>query len=200
MKTASVYHYFQAFGRSTQYLIGVWLGVFMFKTDLCQKFNKSLMFFGWFASLCFIIFQVYFRLRFFDWTHVVYNTIGRFLWACSISWIIFACHHLKSGGIIRKFLSHLYWQPISKLCLSIYLIHFVFISYVEMEKFQPVEGFRFPWIMLISAGDITISIFLAFFFHLFVEAPITNLIAFFTSLKRTIESDPSKTQHLKLSV
>jgi peptidoglycan/LPS O-acetylase OafA/YrhL len=121
------------------------------------------------------------------------------LWACSVCWIIFACHHLKTGGLIRSFLSHRFWQPLSKLSLSIYLIHYVYIGYVEMKELQPEKGFEFPWIVLISAGDITMSIFFAFFFHLLVEAPIANLINFFISSRKNVEPELHAAQPLKLN-
>jgi hypothetical protein len=56
--------------------------------------------------------------EFFD---AFFESTHRIVWAIFISWIIFACHHLKSGGILKKFLEHRYWQPLARMCLSIYL-------------------------------------------------------------------------------
>jgi hypothetical protein len=47
----------------------------------------------------------------------------RLLWAISLAWIVFACQNLKSGGIIRWFLSLPEWQPVGRMGLSIYLVH-----------------------------------------------------------------------------
>ena len=106
----------------------------------------------------------------------IYST--RFLWSCAICWIIFACHHLKTGGYIRSFLSLHFWQPLSKLCLSVYLVHYIYINFLETDSFQPLKGFSVFWMIQISAGDILISFFLGALFHVVVEAPITNLITF----------------------
>jgi peptidoglycan/LPS O-acetylase OafA/YrhL len=116
-------------------------------------------------------------------------TIVRFLWACSIGWTIFACQQLKSGGVIRTFLSHRMWQPIAKLSLSIYLVHFIFLSTVEMDPIQPKDGFMFQHIVLISAGDMLMSLFLGIFFYIFVEAPISNLIMMIPDRKQMKNAD-----------
>lgn len=175
-------HYFRTHFRLTQYLVGVWLGFLMLKIDsidCIQKIPTIVSLFGWTMALGFMIFHVYFQPDFYrnQYGHNIYNSTARFLWACSISWIIFSCHHLKSGGLIRSLLSHHFWQPLSKLGLSVYLVHYIYINYVETNSLQPKDGFSLYWIIQISAGDVFISFFLGALFHLFVEAPIGNLIA-----------------------
>ncbi|KAG5682579.1 hypothetical protein PVAND_011924 [Polypedilum vanderplanki] len=51
----------------------------------------------------------------------LYAASHRVIYSCAIAWIIYACHNLKSGSFVRIFLSHRYWRPLSKMCLSIYL-------------------------------------------------------------------------------
>lgn len=152
----------------------------MYETDAStcsEKFPKLLKLLAWNFSISFMIFHIYFIFRPFPFKTDANRTVSRFIWSCSICWIIFACHFLKSGGFIRSFLSHRFWQPLSKLCLSSYLVHYVYINYVEMDQIQPPNGFTLSYILNISAGDILMSSFLGFLFHLFVEAPITNFIA-----------------------
>jgi peptidoglycan/LPS O-acetylase OafA/YrhL len=164
----------------------VWLGFVMYKIDpidSCKTFKKHWNFLGWFLSLGFIAFFVYVRPQTSSF-NLIYDTVARFFWASSICWIIFACHHLKTGWIIRKLLSHRFWQPLSRLSLSIYLIHYVYINYNETYQFQPEQGFKLHRIVHISAGDITMSIFFATLFHLFVEAPIANLTALIWNRKQ----------------
>lgn len=147
--------------------------------DCIKKIPTIVLLLSWILALGFIIFHVYFQPAFYrnQYGHNIYNSSARFLWACSICWIIFACHHLKSGGLIRSFLSHQFWQPLSKLGLSVYLVHYIYIDYVEADPLEPKDGFSLYWTVHISAGDILISFFLGALFHLFVEAPIANLIA-----------------------
>lgn len=55
--------------------------------------------------------------------NAAYIAFHRLAWAVAICWIIFACHKLKTGGVIRWFLSLPQWQPIATMSLSIYLVH-----------------------------------------------------------------------------
>lgn len=55
-----------------------------------------------------------------------YHAFHRLAWAGAIFWIIFACQKLKTGGIIRWFLSLPQWQPIARMSLSMYLVHVVY--------------------------------------------------------------------------
>lgn len=53
----------------------------------------------------------------------LYDALSRVAWALALCYIIFACVH-NSGGPVNWFLAHPLWQPISRLCYSIYLLHF----------------------------------------------------------------------------
>lgn len=104
--------------------------------------------------------------------HSQYDAVQRELWACSICWIVFACHKLKSGGIIRRFLSHPSWQPLSKLTLSMYLFHPVYFLFTNGYY---TGNFNFQWIMHLHFGDIVFSIIAATFAFVLIEAPVARL-------------------------
>lgn len=53
----------------------------------------------------------------------LYDALSRVAWSIALCYIIFACVH-NSGGYINSYLSHPFWQPISRLCYSTYLLHF----------------------------------------------------------------------------
>lgn len=55
--------------------------------------------------------------------HGFYDSLSRVAWAIALCYIIFACIH-GYGGPVNWFLSYPAWQPISRLCYSIYLLHF----------------------------------------------------------------------------
>lgn len=52
----------------------------------------------------------------------LYDGLSRVCWSIALCYIIFACAH-NAGGPVNRFLSHPAWQPLSRLCYSIYLIH-----------------------------------------------------------------------------
>lgn len=52
----------------------------------------------------------------------LYDALSRVGWSIALCYIIFACVH-NSGGCVNWFLSHPFWQPISRLCYSTYLLH-----------------------------------------------------------------------------
>lgn len=145
-----------------------------------RKISKIFVYLGWTVSFSFAIIHVYFR-PYIKNNEIrgIYGSHSRVLWAAFVCWIIFACHQLKSGGIIRKFLSNVYWQRLSKLCLSIYLVHYVYINISEGFMIKTKDSYYFLWNVHISVGDVTISIVLGTLFYLLIEAPITNLLKLF---------------------
>ena len=56
----------------------------------------------------------------------LYDALSRVIWSVALCYIIFACVH-DYGGPVNWFLAHPFWQPLSKLSYSIYLIHFFLI-------------------------------------------------------------------------
>lgn len=65
----------------------------------------------------------------------------RLAWAIAFSWIIFACQKLKTGEIIRWFLSLPQWQPIGRMSLSMYLVH-VFYQLTAMQNQKDAMTFE----------------------------------------------------------
>lgn len=57
----------------------------------------------------------------------LYDSLSRVAWSIALCYIIFACVH-NSGGVVNWYLSHPLWQPISRVCYAIYLLHFFVIS------------------------------------------------------------------------
>jgi hypothetical protein len=47
-------------------------------------------------------------------SNAIFMALTRPLWALGVCWIIFACYKLKTGGVIKWFLEHPFWQPIGK--------------------------------------------------------------------------------------
>lgn len=86
----------------------------------------------------------------------LYQSLSRIVWSIALSYIIFACHH-NHGGIVNWFLAHPFWQPLSQLSYSIYLMHFFVIS----NKFVVKAPFVF------SGKNAVCSLLAMFFFSLY---------------------------------
>jgi peptidoglycan/LPS O-acetylase OafA/YrhL len=70
-------------------------------------------------------------------TNAIYFAFHRVGWSLGLAWVIFACHNIESGGIIRWFLSLPEWQVIARAGLSIYLVHVVYQLVTMMNQKQP---------------------------------------------------------------
>jgi peptidoglycan/LPS O-acetylase OafA/YrhL len=170
--------------RAAEFLVGVITGYFMFLNEqtgtiekIFKRNKKLLTLLGWVLSIGFF----WFHICKFQHVHIplirqIYQSIERELWASAVSWIIFACHTLKSGGIIRSFLSHPNWQPLSKLSLSMYLLHMHFI-YSTGNFFPKKVGFL--WEMHVHSADIVFSIILGACAYILVEAPVSRLVDYY---------------------
>jgi peptidoglycan/LPS O-acetylase OafA/YrhL len=175
--------YMQTHYRIGEYFIGIIAGYLMYDLKISEnirasKVQKVLSAFGWLLSMGFTFTHVYLNPKSFlsQTSQNVYDAVSKELWVMSICWIIFACHHLKSGGVIRSFLSHQSWQPLSKMCLSIYLVHFIYIM-MTMANFKRKLIVDTWWELHILIGDVAISIAIAAVFYIVVEAPVANITA-----------------------
>lgn len=134
--------------RFTPYIVGVIFGFYIDRMELngltLKKLPKPFFFVFWFTSLsailtiCVIVFT--------EITHSIPDDlVGRFYvdmdaffkfwWSLSLCWIAIACHFGR-GGYINTFFSCRLFRILSKLCFSMYLIHFVIqliISYYESD-------------------------------------------------------------------
>ena len=167
----------QTHHRIGEYFIGIIAGYLMHNISTrVLKFNRFVVSLGWIISITFMSADVYLDPKsYISQTYRnIYDSVSREAWACSICWIVFACHHLKSGGLIRTILSYRSWQPLSKMCLSIYLIHFMYIT-MTFSNQKEWPKFETWWQIHIHVGDIFISIALAAVFYIAIEAPTANI-------------------------
>jgi len=126
----SKFIYFPTQSRAGPWFIGIILGYFLYvKRGEKIIINKFLNAFMWIASLSTLCTVAFLSFAFSisareipRASHASFMTLQRNLWAVAICWIVFACQNLKTGGIIRWFLSLPQWQPISRMGLSMYLI------------------------------------------------------------------------------
>ena len=107
-----------------------------------------------------------------------FHATYRIIFTCNVGWMIFSFHYLKSGSVIRWFLSHPLWQPLSKLSLSIYLVHDVYII-MSVSNTKELSHYEMSWFMHILAGDIVMSILYGALLYLLFEAPIAKLVYYY---------------------
>lgn len=72
-------------------------------------------------------------------SNALFMSLHRIAWSVALSYIIFACEHLKSGSLIREILSHPSWKPIGTKGLSLYITHLIFMLFVIMNQHQPFD-------------------------------------------------------------
>lgn len=167
--------------RITELFIGIITGYIIFNRQLSKEIEDKLKQFKVAPLICWTLSIGYFWFHLFYWprhTHfkiaeIAYNLFQLDLWSCSICWIVFACYRLESGGIIRNFLSHPAWQPLSKLNLTVYLLHMPYLNYTE-GYYRQNNGFLRLW--NIFFGDIIISLILALAVHILIEAPANHIV------------------------
>lgn len=149
----------------------------MYKSNKKPKVPLIFNIFGWCLSISIILTTIFTNQKetLSKINGLIFESTQHELFACAIAWIIYACHVLKSGGVLRKFLCQDFWQPLSKLCLSIYMIHYVYImNTMDYGKVSRLPGLK--WLIHVSIGDIVVSSTIGLILHLFIEAPTVKII------------------------
>ncbi|XP_068082886.1 nose resistant to fluoxetine protein 6 [Anabrus simplex] len=175
--------YVATHARFVPYLLGVFLGYFLVylksrKTTI--KFPKMVTLLLWVAAgvllpLTLCIVNVFRQpgYEFNNFSAALYNSLGRPGWGLGIAMVIFLCH-TGHGGVIDSFLSWPWFQPLSRLSYSIYLIHMA----VQMNKLYSQRTLVYlsdDNIMREYFGDLVISLLLGIVLTLTFESPFIVL-------------------------
>lgn len=181
--------------RLPEYLIGMAFGFVMYNMKNQPKISsRSILvsYLGWIAAVLMIYNLLYKNepLKLFGSNVKVYQTVYRSIWSLSICWIVFACHQHKTGGLVRWFLHLRMWQPLSRIGLSIYVIHRVYINYTMNFKKKPTYGGWWTFTLLIN--DLIVSTILGALIYLFVEAPTSRILALIWAKKPEEKIEDSK--------
>lgn len=106
----------------------------------------------------------------------IFASLSRALWSLAVCYVIFACHQHQTGGLIRWFLSLDFWQPLSKIGLSVYIVHAIYLFTTEGNLAQK-SSFGMWWNFMIHMSDILCSTVLGALLYLLVEAPTVLLLS-----------------------
>ncbi|XP_033213058.1 nose resistant to fluoxetine protein 6-like [Belonocnema kinseyi] len=164
--------------RAGPWFFGILFGYIMFK--ITSKPKRHVLIFGWItATVCFVFCTCGFLIilqKNYEYDALFESILASFartIWSAGVAWIIYICHH-GYGGILNMFLSFPIFLPISRISYSIYLLHFVVLNLKSgamrlpgyFSDFTVFEGFL---------GDVSLCIFLSFFFCIVFESPILIL-------------------------
>lgn len=116
----------------------------------------------------------------------IYDGLSRVSWSIALCYIIFACVH-NSGGPVNHFLSHPLWQPFSRLCYSIYLVHIPLIISMAATMKTP---FYFTHLSLFQNIILTyiLTVLVSAIAALIFESPIVTI-------EKLIFSETVKVEH-----
>ncbi|XP_015907619.1 O-acyltransferase like protein-like [Parasteatoda tepidariorum] len=104
---------------------------------------------------------------------VIYAVLHRTVWAAGVAWVLFTCA-TGHGGMLNKFLSWQAFTPLSRLCYSVYLLHFP-VLWVRVSWRRSLLQFHHYDIVTEFLGILMITLALSIIFHLSFEAPFLNL-------------------------
>ncbi|KAK7866349.1 hypothetical protein R5R35_003276 [Gryllus longicercus] len=125
------YYYWPVYTRYVPWLLGVLLGYILREARKEKpELSRWQILLGWTLSTVLMLAALYGAYPFQQPTYV-YNgveiafwlSLFRVMWSLGLGWIIFACDQ-GYGGIVNTILSWSFFQPLSRLCYGVYLLHF----------------------------------------------------------------------------
>ena len=135
---------------------------------------------GWIISLALIIVTTLASRPFFQHNsgstplqYGLYHAYCHPLYAIGLCYIIFACAN-NAGGPINSFLSHPFWQPISKLSYSIYMVHLSVVIWTTTLMKSPIDFNQITAIQYFF-GNFILSLLVAIPATLAFELPIAAI-------------------------
>lgn len=175
--------YVKPYIRIGSYLVGMFYGYLLYKTNCKMIINKYIVAMLWlFATICAI--AVLYGL--YDTFHgspmstdlfAFYTTIHRIVWALSVGWVVYACV-TGYGGFVNTILSWKPLIPLSRLTYCAYLVHPVVMESFYLNSRYPVYLTDFEAIYLFF-GHLVMSYLVAFVVSMAFEAPMIALESLF---------------------
>ncbi|CAG7722834.1 unnamed protein product [Allacma fusca] len=173
------------------YVVGIALGyAFYLKTKqpaIFRNISKIIILIGWTLSTIFALGSVYGVMYYSYPEHIeetlhsahsaAYAGLHRFVWALSISWIIFACVN-GYGGFVNKILSLKIFIPLGRLTYTFYLVQFLVLYTHFSMKLHPVHFSRY-FLVTEYLGLLLLNIFASYFLYMTIEVPFMLLAKMF---------------------
>lgn len=173
-------YYIKPYCRIGPYIMGIFCGYFLYKTDCKLKINKVLNIFIWMVATtlaCLIVYGLYDDVN--GYVHLsqsvkdLYNTTHRTVWGACVGWVIFACA-TGNGGFINTLLSWSFFTPLARLTYCAYLIHPILI-YAYYQSLRSPIYMDDSTLAVVFSGIMVLTYMLAFVLSLAFEAPMLSL-------------------------
>ncbi|XP_037294350.1 nose resistant to fluoxetine protein 6 [Manduca sexta] len=192
-----VYYYYNTPVRASPFIVGMVFGYLLHlyrgKTPNISKVNTTLLWMLSIMMLTFSIVCVYPTMQK-DYDLQVYdnilNSYMRFIWACGLGWVIFACAK-GYGGPVNWFLSLYLWKLPARLSYGVYLLHMPLIlilqgSWVKSQYFSEYDSTsRFMAVTMMS-------FMLSFFMTIIIDSAFSTILKMFLTGKSTPQALTSK--------
>lgn len=173
-------YYIKPYCRVGPYIVGIFCGYFLYKTDCKLKINKVLNIFIWMVAAtlaCLIVYGLYDDVN--GYVHLsqsvkdLYNTTHRTVWGACVGWVVFACA-TGNGGFINTLLSWSFFTPLARLTYCAYLIHPILI-YAYYSSLRTPLYMDDSTLAVVFSGIMVLTYMFAFVLSLAFEAPMLSL-------------------------
>ncbi|XP_057365085.1 nose resistant to fluoxetine protein 6-like [Daphnia carinata] len=177
------YYYTKPWTRAPPYIVGVWLGWFLYVTKESQKrTSKIILVIFWTLSSAIILAVIYGLVPYLDENEVptinpaislFYGSLHRTAWAIAVAWIVYACTR-GYGGFVNRLLSWKGFLPLSRLSYCVFLIHYSYLD-VFYASNRKLVYYTFLSQLTTYFGILATVFGLAFVVSITVEASFLNV-------------------------
>ncbi|XP_041368659.1 nose resistant to fluoxetine protein 6-like [Gigantopelta aegis] len=125
--------------RMGPYIIGIWTGYILYRTDCRIRMSRVTVIFGWAIATASALAVVY---GLYDVnnghplavdTAAFYNSVNRTVWGACVCWVVLACA-TGYGGYVNTLLSWKGIIPLSRLTYCAYLLHPIIMFYYYYSR------------------------------------------------------------------
>ena len=172
-------YYVRPYCRFGPYLVGMFTGYILYKTNCRCRINRYVNLLLWTISAGIaiaILYGLYEEVNGHPMSvnvAALYNTVHRTLWGACVCWVIFACA-TGNGGYVNTFLSWKAFIPLSRLTYCAYLVHPIVIYYY-INTAQRLIHFTDLQVIYLFLPNICLSYAVAFVASLAFESPMMGL-------------------------
>ncbi|CAC5358118.1 unnamed protein product [Mytilus coruscus] len=172
--------YVKPYCRIGPYLVGMYAGYILYRTNCKIHINRYLNLAVWSAAIgtgMAIVYGLYDDINsdtpLPTSVAAFYNAVHRTAWGLCISWVIFACA-TGNGGFINTILSWKAFIPLSRLTYMAYLVHMMILNHWKYSQTKTIHLSDSEYIYEI-VGHIVLSFMAAFVTSLAFESPMLGL-------------------------
>ncbi|XP_071119326.1 nose resistant to fluoxetine protein 6-like [Haliotis cracherodii] len=172
-------YYMKPYTRIGPYIVGLWVGYLLYKTDCKYKMSKTVTLLGWAIATAVALAVLYGLYDDANGHHLTvdaaafYNAVHRTAWGACVAWVVFACA-TGNGGFVNTLLSWRAIIPLSRLTYTGYLVHpiVMYVYYFGREQLYVFSTVDVIWTFF---GNLVAAYIIAYVTSLAFEAPMMGL-------------------------